>query len=56
MAPSVVREGTMHCKLDSPLHCAPVRSIFWGDGKSIMEIQARESYILLPPTKCQGKI
>jgi hypothetical protein len=38
MAPSVAHEGTLHCKLDSPLHWAPARSIFWDGGKSIMEI------------------
>jgi hypothetical protein len=38
MAPSVACESTLHCKLDSQLHCVPVSSIFWGGGKSIMEI------------------
>lgn len=38
MAPSVARENTLHCKLDLPLHWAPVGSIFWVGGKSIMEI------------------
>ena len=38
MAHSVARESTLHCKLDSPLHWAPVRSIFRVGGKSIMEI------------------
>ena len=38
MAPSVARESTLHCKLDSPLHWAAVRSIFWVGGKWIMEI------------------
>ena len=38
MAPSVARESTLHRKLDSQLHWAPVRSIFWADGKWIMEI------------------
>jgi hypothetical protein len=38
MAPSVARESTLHCKLDSPLYWAVVRSIFWVGGKWIMEI------------------
>jgi hypothetical protein len=38
MAPSVARESTLHCKLDSQLHGAAVRSIFWVGGKWIMEI------------------
>jgi hypothetical protein len=38
MAPSVARESTLHCKLDSPLHWASARSISWEGGKSIMEI------------------
>jgi hypothetical protein len=38
MAPSVARESTLHCKLDSQLHWAAVRSIFWVGGKWIMEI------------------
>jgi hypothetical protein len=38
MAPSVARESTLHCKLDSPLHWAAVRSTFWVGGKWIMEI------------------
>jgi hypothetical protein len=41
MAPSVARESTLHCKLDSHLHGAPVRSILWVGGKSIMEIPDR---------------
>jgi len=38
MAPSVARESTLHCKLDSQLHWAAVRIIFWVGGKWIMEI------------------
>ena len=38
MAPSVARESTLHCKLDSQLHWAAVRSTFWVGGKWIMEI------------------
>jgi hypothetical protein len=38
MAPSVARESTLHCKLDSQLHWAAVGSIFWVGGKWIMEI------------------
>jgi hypothetical protein len=40
MAPSVARESTLHCKLDSQLHWAAVRSIYWAGGKWIMEIPA----------------
>jgi putative PIN family toxin of toxin-antitoxin system len=32
------RESTLHCKLDSQLHGAPLRNIFWVGGKSILEI------------------
>ena len=38
MAPSVARESTLHCKLESQLKWAAVRSIFWVGGKWIMEI------------------
>jgi hypothetical protein len=41
MAPSVARESTLHCKLDSQLHWAAVRSIFWVGGKWIMEIPVK---------------
>jgi hypothetical protein len=34
----VARESTLHCKLDSQLHGAAVRSIFWVGGKWIKEI------------------
>jgi len=34
----VTRESTLHCKLDSQLHWAAVRSIFWAGGKWKMEI------------------
>jgi len=38
MAPSVARESTLHCKLDSQVHGAAVRSISWVAEKWIMEI------------------
>jgi hypothetical protein len=38
MAPSVARESTLHCKLDSQLPWAAGRSISWIAGKWIMEI------------------
>jgi len=41
MAPSVVRGSNLHCKLDSQLHWAAVRSIFWVEGKWIMEIRVQ---------------
>jgi hypothetical protein len=41
MAPSVTCESTLQCKLDSPLHWAPVRSILWLGKKSIMEIPVK---------------
>ena len=43
MAPSVARESTLHCKLDSQLHWAAVRSNFWVGGKWIMEIPVNPS-------------
>ena len=36
--PSVARESTLHCKLDSQLHWVAVRGIFWVGEKWIMEI------------------
>jgi hypothetical protein len=44
MAPSVARESTLHCKLDSQLYGAAVRSIYWAGGKCIMEIPAYVLY------------
>jgi hypothetical protein len=43
MAPSVARESTLHCKLDSQLKRAAVRSTFWVGGKWIMEILDEQS-------------
>jgi hypothetical protein len=40
MAPSMARESILHRKLDSQLHWAAIRSIFWVGGKWIMEIPA----------------
>jgi len=36
MAPSVAGESTLHCKLDSQLHRAAVRSTFWVGGKRMI--------------------
>ena len=44
MAPSVARESTWHCKLDSQLYWAVVRSMFEVSGKWIMEIPAQAWY------------
>jgi hypothetical protein len=40
MARSVAQGSTLHCKLDSQLLWAAVRSIFWVGGESMMEIPA----------------
>ncbi len=41
MAPSVARESTLHCKLDSQLHRAAIRSNFSFGGKWIMKIPVK---------------
>jgi hypothetical protein len=38
MVPSVARERTLHCKLDSKWHWAAVKSIIEDGGKWIMEV------------------
>jgi hypothetical protein len=38
MAPSVARDSSSHCKLNSQLDWVAVRIIFWVGGKWIMEI------------------
>ena len=48
MAPSVARRSTFHCKLDSPLHLATVRSIFWVGGEWIMETPVSVVMGLIP--------
>jgi hypothetical protein len=55
MVPSVARESTLHCKPDSQLHWAAVRSIFWVGGKWIMEIPD-EGKLRILPTARVGKM